>query len=198
MQRNAALAAVAGLTTTVAVATVPFLRFTYVSSASRVAMDTAQFFIAGTVAYLVHGRFRRSGRRSDLLLVFALGVSAAGNLVNVIVRAATEDHTSLSPFGTWSGRGIGLIAAAAFAAAGCLSDRDVRGRWQAGWRIPAVLAAAVGGACLLTGFVAEIARSQYVALSTVRSYVKSVLRKLGVNSQLAAVALARDAGWPGD
>lgn len=44
----------------------------------------------------------------------------------------------------------------------------------------------------------EIARSGYVALSTVRSHVKSVLRKLGVNSQLAAVALARDAGWPGD
>lgn len=42
----------------------------------------------------------------------------------------------------------------------------------------------------------EIAREQVVALSTVRSHVKSLLRKLGVNSQLAAVALARDAGWP--
>lgn len=44
--------------------------------------------------------------------------------------------------------------------------------------------------------VEAIARSQVVALSTVRSHVKGVLRKLGVNSQLAAVALAREAGWP--
>lgn len=50
---------------------------------------------------------------------------------------------------------------------------------------------------LLEGHNAEeIARHQVVALSTVRSHVKSLLRKLGVNSQLAAVALARDAGWP--
>lgn len=52
---------------------------------------------------------------------------------------------------------------------------------------------------LLAGDSVEaIARSRVVALSTVRSHIKSVLRKLGVNSQLAAVALARDAGWPID
>jgi two-component system, NarL family, nitrate/nitrite response regulator NarL len=50
---------------------------------------------------------------------------------------------------------------------------------------------------LLEGHSAEeIARARVVALSTVRSHVKSLLRKLGVNSQLAAVALAREAGWP--
>jgi DNA-binding NarL/FixJ family response regulator len=52
---------------------------------------------------------------------------------------------------------------------------------------------------LLEGHSAEeIAGEHSVALSTVRSHVKSLLRKLGVNSQLAAVALARDAGWPAD
>lgn len=52
---------------------------------------------------------------------------------------------------------------------------------------------------LLAGDSVEtIARQRVVALSTVRSHVKSVLRKLGVNSQLAAVALARDASWPAD
>jgi len=41
----------------------------------------------------------------------------------------------------------------------------------------------------------EIAMGLYVALGTVRSHIKSILRKLGVNSQLAAVALAHRAHW---
>jgi hypothetical protein len=40
-----------------------------------------------------------------------------------------------------------------------------------------------------------IAKSGCVALSTVRSQIKSILQKLGVNSQLAAVGLARQTGW---
>ena len=49
---------------------------------------------------------------------------------------------------------------------------------------------------LLDGLAAEqIAETNYVSLATVRSQIQSILRKLGVNSQLAAVALARRAGW---
>jgi DNA-binding NarL/FixJ family response regulator len=40
-----------------------------------------------------------------------------------------------------------------------------------------------------------IADEQFVALGTIRSQIRSILRKLGVNSQLAAVAEARRAGW---
>lgn len=43
--------------------------------------------------------------------------------------------------------------------------------------------------------VREIARAQCVAESTVRTQVRSVLRKLEVSSQLAAVGLALRAGW---
>lgn len=49
---------------------------------------------------------------------------------------------------------------------------------------------------LLAGWSAEeIARAEYVSLATVRSQIRSVLQKLGVNSQLAAVTLAQQAGW---
>jgi two-component system, NarL family, nitrate/nitrite response regulator NarL len=43
--------------------------------------------------------------------------------------------------------------------------------------------------------VREVAQDAYVSEATVRTHVKSILAKLGVTSQLAAVALAREAGW---
>ena len=44
---------------------------------------------------------------------------------------------------------------------------------------------------------AEIARRANVTLPTVRTQVRSILQKLAVNSQMAAAAMARDAGWSG-
>ncbi len=41
----------------------------------------------------------------------------------------------------------------------------------------------------------EIAAETYVSLATVRSHIRAILQKLGVNSQLAAVAAASRAGW---
>lgn len=50
---------------------------------------------------------------------------------------------------------------------------------------------------LLAGESAEtIAERSFVSLATVRSHIRAILLKLGVNSQLAAVAMARNAGWP--
>ena len=42
----------------------------------------------------------------------------------------------------------------------------------------------------------EIAEEEYVSVKTIRSQIESIYRKLGVRSQLAAVALAREVGWP--
>jgi two-component system, NarL family, nitrate/nitrite response regulator NarL len=42
---------------------------------------------------------------------------------------------------------------------------------------------------------ADIAARAYVAETTVRAQIRAVLRKLGVTSQLQAVAVARRAGW---
>jgi two-component system, NarL family, nitrate/nitrite response regulator NarL len=52
---------------------------------------------------------------------------------------------------------------------------------------------------IIKGHSAEtIANNSWVAVSTVRSQIKSILQKLGVNSQVAAVALARQAAWTPD
>ena len=51
-------------------------------------------------------------------------------------------------------------------------------------------------AALMDGRSAEqIATDWVVSIATVRSQIRSLLQKLDVNSQLAAVALARQAGW---
>jgi len=42
---------------------------------------------------------------------------------------------------------------------------------------------------------AEIADESYVSLATVRSQIRAILMKLGVRSQLAAAAEARQSGW---
>jgi DNA-binding NarL/FixJ family response regulator len=53
-------------------------------------------------------------------------------------------------------------------------------------------------AALVRGRSADgIAEDLVVSIATVRSQIRAVLLKLGVHSQLAAVALARHAGWPG-
>lgn len=58
-------------------------------------------------------------------------------------------------------------------------------------REQAVLARLVAGESAET-----IARLSYVSVATIRSQIRAILGKLGVKSQLAAVAQARQAGWP--
>ncbi len=49
---------------------------------------------------------------------------------------------------------------------------------------------------LMQGHCAEeIAKRSSVSIYTVRSQIRAILQKLGVNSQLAAAALSREAGW---
>jgi two-component system nitrate/nitrite response regulator NarL len=49
---------------------------------------------------------------------------------------------------------------------------------------------------LIEGMSAEeIAEAHFVALTTIRSQIRAILHKLGVRSQLAAVAKANRAGW---
>lgn len=77
-----------------------------------------------------------------------------------------------------------------------LRDRraEERARTQPFERLTArervVLGALMGGAS-----AEEIAKASFVSLATVRSQIRSILEKLGVHSQVAAVALAHRAHW---
>ena len=57
-------------------------------------------------------------------------------------------------------------------------------------REQAVLGALIDGAS-----ASVIAETSYVSLATVRSQIRSILEKLGAGSQVAAIAMARQAGW---
>ncbi|HEY9563977.1 MAG TPA: response regulator transcription factor [Nocardioides sp.] len=49
---------------------------------------------------------------------------------------------------------------------------------------------------LMQGLAAEaLANELFVSMATMRSHIRSILSKLGVRSQLAAVAMAQAAGW---
>lgn len=73
-------------------------------------------------------------------------------------------------------------------------DRERRRRLQPFDRLTPRESRVLAG--LLAGKPPEImAKEAHVSVATVRSQVQAVFRKLGVNTQLAAVTMAREAGW---
>lgn len=74
-------------------------------------------------------------------------------------------------------------------------DRHRRAEELAPFRRLSACEAEVLRALAVGDSAATIARSRVVSEATVRSQIKAVLTKLGVNSQLAAVATAHRCGW---
>jgi signal transduction histidine kinase len=110
----AVVAALAGAITLL-VSVAPFLHFAYRSAATHVFIDTAATVIALLVAILLLQRYRRSALPGDLLLVAALGVLAAANLLlSVIPALAAGAPPALS---SWALLGSRLLGAALLAAA---------------------------------------------------------------------------------
>ena len=75
---------------TLAVVTVPQLRFAYRAPALHVVLETASAVVALLVAFLVHGRFRQSARAQDLLLALGLLVVAVANLALTALPSAVS------------------------------------------------------------------------------------------------------------
>ena len=100
------------------------IKFAYLAPGLHLVLETAESSIAFLVAFLVFGRFRRSGRQRDLLLTFALGLLGLGNLISVGF-ALTEGEVDTEAWGILLLR---LTGASAFAYAGLSSFSSER-RW---------------------------------------------------------------------
>lgn len=143
---------------------------------------------AGAQVLMVTGAADRA-RLGECIDAGAIGVvSKAAGLPHLVecVRRAFEGHDVLAD----GERQVFLSAARArrradgerLAPFDSLSPRE-----------QAVLARLVAGDSAET-----IAEGAFVSVATVRTQIRAILQKLRVKSQLAAVALARDSGWPPD
>jgi len=74
-------AAVVAVLVTVVPYLSPRIPVRYTSPQLRIALETCQALIALLVTHLSYGRFRRSGRLSDLLIAYGLGLFGAANLL---------------------------------------------------------------------------------------------------------------------
>jgi signal transduction histidine kinase len=122
---------------TLMVALAPFVHFAYRSSATHLFIDTAATVIALLAAVLLLQRYRRSALPRDLLLVAALGLLAAANLLLSVIPALTA--AGPPALSSWALLGARLLGAALLAGA-CVAPR-------ARLRAPRRTAAVVLGGC---------------------------------------------------
>ncbi|HXF97567.1 MAG TPA: hypothetical protein VNJ46_03025, partial [Gaiellaceae bacterium] len=104
------------------VVAVPAVDFAYRRPTLHVALETSAFLIALLACFLVLGRFLRSGRASDLVLVCALAALSGANLVATAAAVAG----SPSRFETWAPVGARVLGSALFAAAALAPARRLR------------------------------------------------------------------------
>ena len=115
---------VAAITFTLMVSVTSAVSFAYRSPALHVAVETAAALISLLAAQLMHGRFRRSLDRRDLLLTCALVLLAGSNLgfstVTTIAQAGND------PFATWAPTLTSVVSGAVLAAGAFMAPRAVR------------------------------------------------------------------------
>jgi signal transduction histidine kinase len=130
-----AIAIAAGAAITLLVSVAPFIHFGYRSRETHVFIDGAASVIALLSAVVLAQRFRRSGLLGDLLLVAALGVLAAADLVfGVLPTLFGSGQPALSTWGLLGARLLGsaLLAAAAAPPARARASRRVAAAALAG------------------------------------------------------------------
>ena len=116
------LMALVGVTVTLAVTFLPFLRFAYKAPALHVVLETTASLIALLVGLLVYGRFRNSGRVDEMLLVSSLGIVAVANFVLTAVPTALALAGGVAVTG-WAPLVVRVVATLLLAAAAVVPAR---------------------------------------------------------------------------
>lgn len=148
------VAAVAGAVVTGAVVLSPVLYLAYDRPELHLVLESSEALIAMLVVYLLIGRVRETGLLSDTLLVYALAVLGATNLVATFPQAMTG--TTGSAFETWGPLWTRLLGSAVFAAAAFVpATRRVAPRRVAA-RVVAAAAATVAVGVVVGALVAPL------------------------------------------
>jgi signal transduction histidine kinase len=109
---------------TLLISVLPWVDFAYSSRPLHVAIETAASIVGLVAAYLLLGRFRRSGSLGDLLLVGAFVLLAATNLCFSTLPSLSGGAPGR--FETWSPVAGRMLGAMALAAAAVAPTRRVR------------------------------------------------------------------------
>jgi signal transduction histidine kinase len=146
------------LTISALVVAVPMLRVGVESVRARTTLETAQALVGFLAGILVFGRFRRTGRQSDLVIAYALFLTSSASLFLEVLPA--RESTGLDPqaFNTWTQLLTRTLAGAALAWAALapnlelrwLRDRPAFGLWVS---VTWSLALLSGGTWLLRGIL---------------------------------------------
>jgi signal transduction histidine kinase len=84
-----------GLAATALIASVPSLDFAYRNGDVHVAIETAASGVALLVAFLLYGRLRQAGSRTDLALIVGLFLLSLSNLGRALLPSLTGDAESV-------------------------------------------------------------------------------------------------------
>jgi signal transduction histidine kinase len=105
-----AVAGGVGLLVTVAVVVLPSVRFAYRSTAGHLVLETAVTLVAGLVALLLYGRYRRSGALGELLLVYSLSMLALTALFFVTLPGLLGQEAGVTA-SSWAALVVRLVGA---------------------------------------------------------------------------------------
>lgn len=122
------------------------LVFGYQSPAAHLVLETVNACVALLLAYLVYGRFRRSNKWQDLLLL--QGLTLLGT-ANALLSVTLVEADPVGPVGLWLPPSLRILGTLLIAASALLPGRTARLRGSRYWALaPVVVAVAVLGAVL--------------------------------------------------